>query len=295
VWAVSYHRPRHYIFSLQDDIVRRIVTTLNLQLDAMQQGFDVRQTTDNVEAYDDFLRGLAYVWDPTKDNNAKMREMFEKATELDPKYAAAYALLGRSYFMDWTFQWSLDPLILDRAFQLEQQALALDNSLAFAHMVLGQVYLYKKQFDQATAEAERATGLDPNSAFGYRALASIMDESGKPAEAIGVAEKAMRLDPRNQESYLYWEGFSYTQMGRYEEAIRVLKRHLARYPDLAAHYLLAIDYIELGREDEARAEAAEVLRMNPQFSLEVNSQRSPQKDETWRRRSLADARKAGLK
>src|SRR6266478_9479352 len=94
LWAVHYDRPLRDIFALQDEIVRRIVTTLNLQLDLMQRGADVRQTTDNLEAYDNLLRGLVYIWSLTKDDNAKAREMFEKATQLDPKYARAYADLG---------------------------------------------------------------------------------------------------------------------------------------------------------------------------------------------------------
>ncbi len=296
LWAVHYDRPLRDIFALQDEIVQRIVTTLNLQLDLMQRGADVRQTTDNLEAYDDFLRGLEYHQKiPAEDGNAKARQMFEKAIGLDPKYAQAYAFLGDSYWRDWTWQWSHDSHTLDRAFQLEQQAIALDDSLPVAHMGLGEVYLFRKQYDPATAEAERAIALDPNSAVGYKALMDIMECSGKPAEAVGLAEKAMRLDPRNRDFYLHFEGLSYTQMGRYQEAIPILKRHLARYPNnWAAHSILVVDYTELGREDEARAEAAEVLRISPHFSLERWMQISPQKDQ-YLKRVIADLRKAGLK
>jgi len=168
--------------------------------------------------------------------------------------------------------------------------------LPFAHMVLGETYLYKRQYDQATAEAERAIALDPNSAFGYAALARIMDFSGKSAEAIGLAEKAMRLDPRNRDFYLFFEGFAFSQMGRYEEAIPIFKRHLAPYPNnWAAHAILVVDYTELGREDEARGETAEVLRISPEFSLDTWMQISPQKDQAWRKRLIADMRKAGVK
>ena len=73
-----------------------------------------------------------------------------------------------------------------------------------------------------------------------------MDCSGKPAEAIGLAEKAMRVDPRNRDYYLWLEGGAYSQMGRYEEAIAILKRHLARYPNsFGGHYILVVDYTEL--------------------------------------------------
>jgi adenylate cyclase len=295
IWSERYDRPLRDIFSLQDEIVRRIVTTLNLQLDLMQRGTDVRQTTDNLEAYDDFLRGLEYRQKGSEDGNEKARQMFEKAIGLDPKYAQAYAYLGLSYW-NWVLQWTYDPHTLDRAFQLEQQAIALNDSLPIAHMALGETYLFKKQYDQATAEAERAIALDPNSAVGYRGLAEIMGFSGKPAEAVGMAEKAMRLDPRNRDFYLYFEGWSYTLMGRYKEAIPILKRHLASYPNsFAPHVQLVVDYTELGREDEARAEAAEVLRISPDFSMDDMKRATPQKDQTVANRAQADLRKAGLK
>jgi adenylate cyclase len=297
IWAEHYDRALRDIFSLQDEIVRRIVTTLNLQLDLMQRGaFDVRQTTNNLEAYDDFLRGWEYYWSFTKEGNAKARQMFEKAIELDPKYADAYSSLGSNYWLGWALQLSPDPNSLDRASQFAQQAITLDESLPPAHIVLSYTYLYKRQYDQATTEAERAVALDPNSALGYEALATIVGESGKPGETIDFVEKAMRLDPQGRYRYLGYEGWAYTQMGRYAEAIPIFKLNLARYPNsLFGRTNLILDYTELGREQEAREEAAEVLRISPQFSLEVLYQRAPQKDETYRKRFFAAARKAGLK
>src|SRR5713101_3339286 len=188
IWAEHYDRALRDIFSLQDEIVRRIVTTLSLQLDLMQRGtFDVHQTTNNLEAYDDFLRGCEFYWSFTKEGNAKARQMFEKAIELDPKYAHAYSSLGSNYWLGWAVQSSPDPNALDRASQLAQRAIALDESLPRAHIVLSYTYLYKRQYDQATTEAERAVALDPNSALGYEALATIVGESGKPGETIDFA------------------------------------------------------------------------------------------------------------
>src|ERR1700730_5593373 len=118
-----------------------------------------------------------------------------------------------------------------------------------------------------------------------------MDFSGKRAEAIGLAEKAMRVDPRNRDYYLWLEGGAYSQMGRYEEAIPILKRQLARYPNsFAGHYILVVDYSELGRGDEARAEATEVLRLSPNFSLDAEKRLDPQKDQTVANRFYADLR-----
>ena len=123
-----------------------------------------------------------------------------------------------------------------------------------------------------------------------------MGESREPGKTIDFAEKAMRLDPQGRYLYLDYEGWAYTQMGRYAEAIPIFKLHLAHYPtDVIARVNLILDYTELGREQEAREEAAEILRISPQLSLEVLYQRAPQKDEAYRKRFVADARKAGLK
>ncbi len=296
VWAERYDRPLQDIFAVQDNIVQRIVTTLNLEFTLVHQGWQFARHTDNPEAYDDTLRGIEYLETPTKEGNLKARQMFEKAVELDPKYSTSYMDLGTTYWLDWVLQWSDDPSALDQALQLERQAIALDDSQPMAHTLLSGIYVFKKQYDQASAEAERTLALDPNSAGGYEALARIMDSTGKSAEAIGLAEKAMRLDPRNREIYLFYEGWSYSQMGRYEEAISILRRHLTRFPNnSSAHALLVVDYTELGREGEARVEAAEILRISPQFSLDMWRQRSPQKNRTLLERNLADLRKAGLK
>src|SRR5216684_492602 len=192
VWAERYDRPLQDIFAVQDNIVQRIVTTLNLEFTLVHQGWQFARHTDNPEAYDDTLRGIEYLETPTKEGNLKARQMFEKAVELDPKYSTSYMDLGTTYWLDWVLQWSDDPSALDQALQLERQAIALDDSQPMAHTLLSGIYVFKKQYDQASAEAERTLALDPNSAGGYEALARIMDSTGKSAEAIGWAARARR-------------------------------------------------------------------------------------------------------
>jgi adenylate cyclase len=266
LWAERYDRPLRGIFALQDEIVRRIVTTLNLQLTLAQRGVLIPRTTENLEAYDDVLRGVEYFLSFTRDGNAKARQMFEKAIQLDPKYALAYAGLGQNYFFGWIHLSSSDPNGLERALQLEQQAIALDDSLFFPHSILAAIYVRKGQYDQAVAEAERSIALNSNSPIGYSWLAEVMNVIARPAEALVAVDKAMRLDPRNRDNYLFEQGFAFTNLGRYEEAIPALKRDLARTNNLWDHVHLVWDYIELGQEDAARTEAAEVERrvaLNP--------------------------------
>ena len=203
LWSERYDRPLQDIFALQDDVVQKIVTTLKLQLTVQEQGILVRKTTDNLEAYDYFLRGLeSYNRTTRGEANAQARQMFEKVLELDPQYAEAYAFLALTYFRAWGFQWSQDPQTLERALVLAQQAVTLDDSLPLAHSTLSRVSLWKKQHDKAIAEVERAIALDPNDADGYAWLGAILDFAGRPEEAIGLAEKAMRLNPHYPPLYL---------------------------------------------------------------------------------------------
>ena len=213
----------------------------------------------------------------------------------DPNFQFAYTNLAFSYVLQWGWQLSQDPQTLEQALAAAQKAVALNDSLPWAHAALGAVYLWQKQPDQARAEAERAIALDPNLADGYALLAEILNAVGKPEEALGVAEKAVRLGSPNP-GYLFELGHAYCLSGRYEEAIATLKKLLTHYPNsLHAHLFLAVAYSESGREEEARAAAAEVLRISPKFSLEVMKQRAPNTDPAVVERHLAALRKAGLK
>jgi adenylate cyclase len=247
LWTERYDRPLKDIFALQDEIVQRIATTLRLQLTLREQGILASKTTDNIEAYDYFLRGLESHSRLTKEANTQARQMWEKAIELDPTYAVAYAALGSTYWQEWVWQWSPDPQNLERAFELAQKAVALDDSLPAAHGLLGYVYVWKKQYEQAVAEEERAIALDPNNADAYVWMGEILNTSGRPQEAIGLVEKAMRLSPRYyQPFYLYELGWAYNLTGRYEEAITAFKQVLSRNPNfLTAHIQLALSYLQV--------------------------------------------------
>jgi adenylate cyclase len=296
LWSERYDRELKDIFALQDEIIQQIVANLNVELWQAELERVRRTPTNNLTAYDYLLRGAELSQRMTKETTGQARQMFEKAIELDPTYALAYTALGGTYHVEWVWQWSQDPQTLERWFALAQQALALDDSLPRAHMLLGQAYLWKRQHEQAIAESERAIALNPNDAFGYFSLAETLNLAGKPEQALGAAEQAMRLDPRNRDVHLFEVGWAYRLMDRYEEAITALKRVLTRSPNhVGAHISLAISYSELGREEEARAEVAEILRLSPGFSLEALRQRAPYKNQARFERTIAALRQAGLK
>jgi tetratricopeptide (TPR) repeat protein len=255
-----------------------------------------RKYTDNTEAYDYYLRGLEYFSCLTKEANVLARQMRQRAIDLDPKFAAAYALLGLTHSQEWSMGWSQDPQSLEHAFKLAQRAIALDGSLPLGHAMLGEAYLWKKQHEKAIAEQEKTIALSPNDADMIAGLGGILTWAGRPEETIGLVKKAMRLNPIYPTEYLWNLGHAYFLMDRYEEAIETLKRARDRNPDyMPAHAYLTASYIELGREEEARAAAAEFARLSPQISVEAWRHRAPYKDQAVLERVYSSWRKAGLK
>ncbi len=279
LWAERYDRELQDIFAVQDEVTQKIVSALRVQLTPGEQGRLKRPPTTNLEAYDYFLRGLEYRSQRTRESNLQARQMFEQAITLDPQFAVAHALLGLTYLTEIASQWTQDPQAVDHLLQIAQHAVSLDDTQPAAHETLAYAHLAKKQHDQALAAAERAVTLDPNSADANQTLGDVFNFAGRGQEATVQIEKAMRLNPQYPVTYLWSLGQAYRLVGKYEEALAVLQRAVVRNPNyLAAQTLLTVTLQELGRNAEARAAAAEVLRINPHFSLDVIRQLMPIKD-----------------
>jgi len=294
LWADKYDGQLKDIFALQDRITQQIVAALGPKLTAGEQAGPGRPETDSVEAYDCVLRGVALFYEYRKGPNAAAIQMFERAIALDPRYAKAYVWLSWAHFIEWNFQWTEGPAALDLSYDAAKKAVGFDDSLALAHTVLGWNLLWRKQHDIAIAELERAVSLDPNSEWAFGFLAEALNFAGRPDEAIGFAKKAMRLDP----NYPPWLAFhlaeSYCLLRRHEDAIAALLDALGRNPDfLPARQWLAIVYAEVGREKEAQAQVAEILRVSPGASL-ASSAGWPYKNPADLQRYLEGLRKAGL-
>jgi adenylate cyclase len=295
VWAERYDRELEDIFTVQDEVTQQIVAALKVKLTTVEQSRLSRSPTTNLPAYDSYLRGLESYAQRTQAANAEARRMFEHAITLDPQFAAAYAFLGRTYLMELVYHWSPDPRVREQILACGQKAVALDDSQPTAHETLALAYLGQKEHTQAIHEAEKAVALDPNYADAYVTLAEILCFAGQPEKAVGFVEQAMRLNPRYPPHYLFALGHAYRLLGRAEEAIETLRRVIAKNPGhLTAHVLLAATYHESGQEKQARAEAAEILRISPQYSLALVRERIPYKDPAMMERQLIALHQAGL-
>ena len=273
LWAEKYDRDLKDLFALQDEITMKIITELQVKLTEGEYGRVLSKGTKNIEAYLKFLNALQLLRRDIKEDILKSRKMFEEVIALDPNYPRPYIMLGFSYRTGVLFGWSKSPKEdLARAEELARKALELDDSLGLPHRLLAEVYAIKKQRDNAFAEAELAVSKDPNTMTMY-AVASTLNALGRFEESVAWYEKILRLDPYPPAYFLVGSGMSYFNAERYEDALGQFRKLLERakkgeYRLVSPHRALAAAYSMLGQEEKARHHAAEVLRLDPKFSLE---------------------------
>ena len=297
LWAERYDRVLEDVFTVQDEITRNIVTALEVQLTSGEQVRLWRQGTTNPEAYDTFLRGRDHAMRKTREDIVQARRLFERAIELDPGFAMAYVGLASTFTLEVRLGWS--PSLaesLERARELTHKAIALDDALADAYGQLGYIALLQRQHEQAITAGQQAIALSPNGAEVHALLAVTLNFSGKPEDGLVMIEKAMRLSPVYPSWYLHVLGMSHYLVGRYEEALAAFTYCRDRYPDAWFPYVgLVLTSVQLGREGDARAAAAELLRRDPAFSLERYAALQPYQNPADLTQELDLLRQGGLK
>ena len=295
VWAESYDRDLKDIFALQDEVILKIASALSVNLTAGEQAREWAEGTKNLKAYLKLMQGREQRSKGNRESNALARRMMEEAIALDPMYAEAYAALGFAHMAEVWLGTSHSQESIAKAIELEQKALSLNDSLADAHSTLGMLYAYSGRHDEGIAEAERAVELAPNSGQVHYSLGFILRMAGRAKEAIPVVQKALRLEPRAPDSYNRQLALDYFQIGDCKEAIALCDKGLQRQPDaLVTRIIMAAVYGACGREEEARKEATEVLRINPKFTVESFMGKTPYKNPSDRERVSQGLRKAGL-
>ena len=290
LWSNQYNRDLEDIFAVQDDITKKIITALQVKLTQGEQVHATAKGTNNLEAYLKCLQAREYLSRGNVERNALAKQLAKEAIALDPEYAYAYYVLSKTNQLDmWHGTTKSSEESLAEAKRLLQKAIGLDEDFAEAYSELGFLFAIERQHDKALALGEKAVALNPNSAESHLRLGKIFIFARKWKESIPEYKTAMRLNPIPPSLYFWSLGLSYGAIGQYEEAITWCEKAVRQDPDsFFAHLMLSAVYSWSGRGEDARAEAAEVLRLNPQFSLE--------KFEKNAGKRLVDAlRKAGLK
>jgi adenylate cyclase len=297
LWAKSYDRNLSDIFAVQDEITKNIITAMQVKLTAGEEVKGATKGTKNLEAYLKCLQAKELVDRINPESNALAKQLAKEAIALDPQYAWAYNVLGRTNTLDvWLGTTKSPQQSLAKAMELFQKAIALDNTFAEPYSRLGFLYSMTRQYDKGIAEAEKAVALNPNSATAHFHLGKTRFFAGRAPESIPEYQKAIRLNPIPPGAYAWSLGLSYASRGQYQEAITWCETAVRQeHNDLLAHIMMTVVYSWSGREEKARAEAAEVLRIQPKFSLEKFATKLVNKNQDYKERFVGALRKAGLK
>jgi adenylate cyclase len=300
IWAERYNRDLTDLFALQDEITMKILTAIRVKLTEGEQASRVDKYFKGGQGLDCYLKlleGSNYLWGSNIKDTKVARRIVEEAIEMCPEVPMAYSMLGNVHQMEYWLGLGKSPReSIEKGIELAQKALAMDDSLPAAHCLLSNFYTLKREHEKAIAEGERAVALDLGGAFAHLAYGMSLNYGGRSEEAIPVLQKAIRLNPLGETGYFLHLGHAYRVMGRFEEAVSAYKKSLQRSPDnIFAHLGLAATYSMMGREQEARAEAAEVLRLNPKFSVDSYAKRLMFKDQSVTDKFVDALHKAGLK
>jgi TolB-like protein/class 3 adenylate cyclase/Tfp pilus assembly protein PilF len=298
LWAERYDRDVKDIFALQDEITMKIITALQVKLTIGEVAHTMAKGTKNLEAYIKCMQSVAILGRHTKEGNAMGRKFAEEAIALDPKYSRAYVALAQTYMLDVLLGTTDSPeQSMAKARELIKKAIALDDSEPDAHAVLGYMYTMMGQHDKAIAEVERAVSLNPNSVGSLGRQGFVLLNAGRPGEAISVIKNYRRLSPSytTQATFVHL-AMAYRLTEQYKEAIETAKEALKHVPNNHLAYLqLVTAYSMAGQEQEARAAATEVMKINPKFSLERYAKTIYFKNQADIDRTVEALRKAGLK
>ena len=295
LWAERYDRDLEDIFAVQDEVTLNIVEALKVELTSGEQARLEGRDKIDPEAYDHLVRARNCLYQFTADSMCECRETAERALELDPELAQAYAMLslvsGTEYDNGWN---QTGPDTLPRAMELAQKAIRVDGSEPQGHHALALSHMWMQNLEEAERAALRALELDPNFAGGYVALGTVRDYAGARESAIELLAQALRLDPQ-YDLALQFLGRAQFGLRRYEAAEASFKRRLIHKPGSdATRAFLASLYGHLGRLNEARQTWREVMEINPDYSIAHVRRVLPYRDPAWFDHFTEGLQKAGL-
>jgi adenylate cyclase len=295
LWAERYDRDLEDIFAIQDDITMKIVTALQIHL---TEGEQARMWSKNYKSIDIMLKHMEALsaWrEGTEESHIRHGQLAREIIDMDPESSYGYLTLGWHY-------WHLAMIgkspkeSMAEAFKLAKKAISLDESDAYSHALLGNIFLAMRQYEKAISIGERAIALDPNGAILHVLLGLSLSYADRLDEAIGYIKKGIRLNPFPSYYYYVHLARCYCHQGQYEEALSEYKKALRLNPEaIITHIGLTAIYVLLDREQEARAAAKKVLELDRNFSVEIASKAWPYKNPANIKRLVDALKRAGLK
>jgi len=269
VWAERYDRQLEDVFAIQDEIAQSIARALEVALSDKEKQAIAKAPTTNVEAYDYYLRGRQFFHQFRRKGFEFAQQMFERAIEIDPTYARAFAGIADCCSFLYTY-WHASNNTLEQADAASRKALELDPDLAEAHASRGLAVSLRKDYEEAAREFEAAIRLDPKLFEGYYFYARARFAQGKMEEAALLYEKACQVNPDDYQAPTLLAG-TYTSLGRTADSVaarhrslKIIEKHLELHPDDArALYLGAAGLTNIGERQKALDWTRRALAIEP--------------------------------
>jgi len=301
LWAERYDRDLTDVFAVQDEVTLQIVDALKVSLKPAERVVLMEQPTTSVDAHDLFLRGRE-LWLELAHGSERHRELFERAvaaleraTEVDPAYAAPYAGLSLLHTLEYQNRWLEMPQSLDMAIRFAAQAVEMDPKEPLAHLAVSASRLFSGDPEGTKDAAEKALVLSPNFALAAGALGHAETMLGNPEAGIRALELALRLDPLSTPATLHFLGTAYLVAGQYEAAAARLSERIRLTPTTdfsRAYYASALGH--LGEVIEAQRVWRELKEINPKYSFEAHIAQLPWRNPAAPARIREGLARAGL-
>lgn len=298
VWAHPYDLKINDLFSVQNNIRDKILTTLAITLTDKEIEQITHRYSNSVKAYDTFLYGQSIYVNHTREDNRKARLVFQQAIDIDPDFARAHSALALTHADDFRFNWSKNIARSKQlAIEIAERALTLDSWNPQVHWIMAYIYLFNKNdHSRAIQMGEKTIKLDPNNADGLTLLAAIYTFAERPTEAKTLVEKAMRLNPAYPSQYPSVIALAELVMGNYVQAHVVYKEALAiNQYRINPNSYMTVNLMRLGRYADATFQAGQLLLLNPKFKVAAWASRQPFQNKTVVRQMVKDLYQAGLK
>jgi adenylate cyclase len=267
VWAERYDRELTDIFEIQDEVTKAIIGALPSRLEAADIERIKRKPPQDLAAYDYVLRSKILHHQGTKEANAEALQVLDKAIEVDPDYAQAYAWKACTLRQAILRGYAEEPDAFNaQRIENAEKALALDENDMECLRILCEIHMEQEDLDKAEHYHDRAFALNPNDPRMLAQRGELMVWLGRPEEGVEWVQRAMQLDPFGANGFAHLLGRALRADRRYEDAITAYKQvRTVRYQH---HAEIAACYAATGNDHEAAKQKAEILRLNPEFSTE---------------------------
>ena len=272
IWADRFDGNLDDVFDLQDKVAFSVIGAILPTIEKAEIALAVQKPTENLNAYDQYLRGLRQFFQFTKQGHQESLPLFLRAAELDPEFALAYAGQASWYISGKAFAWiDIDAVDMRRAEHVAREALRLGSDdprvLASAAQALSYVIM---KVDEGVGLLAKAVELDPNLAVARLWLGGARNFLGQHDEAVEQFQFALRLSPLDPRTFLAYTGlaFAHFQAGRYEEALEWASSGVRRWPHFVQlQRIMMANLAMLGRLEEAKQSREQVLRLAPTVTI----------------------------